>query len=200
MRGTHSWDTLAAPCRGRSRCTSPGCVLSTERPPPRGKASRPAGTPRGLLLAVGRQHQHQLPKHTLPPARQVRGHEARQVQRRPRRIAGRTERAGEPARGPRAGGARAGRGGHVCDRPQQLLLEVLDLHLVHRPVPQPPQPAGREEALRSRGACGSTGIPGGTQSVCASVPVVGRQCGETEARPSGHTPVCGGPLKGGRGR
>lgn len=65
----------------------PVVTFSTSKPR-EGNPSWPARIPWGLLFSI-RQHQHELPKHTLPPPREVLGHEGRQVQGHPCRITGR---------------------------------------------------------------------------------------------------------------
>lgn len=49
------------------------------------------------------------------------------------------------------------------DRPQQLLVEVLDLHLVRGPVPEPPQPAEKAHGAGVRLGPGSGRRPLGAQ-------------------------------------
>ena len=65
---------------------TPGPSLSPQ--PHRRNPPLPAGTPWGLFFSI-RQHQHQLPKHTLLASWEVLSHEGRQVQGCPCRITGR---------------------------------------------------------------------------------------------------------------
>lgn len=65
---------------------TPGPSLSPQ--PHRRNPPLPAGTPWGLFFSI-RQHQHQLPKHTLLPSWEVLSHEGRQIQGCPCRITGR---------------------------------------------------------------------------------------------------------------
>lgn len=104
-------------------------------PLPTQKTSWPARTLWSLLFSI-RQHQHQFPKHALTLHREVLSHKGRQVQRCPGSITGRNR----PQWMSHCTVPNRKNTHSENDRPEQLLVEVLNLHLMSCLVSKPPQP------------------------------------------------------------